>query len=247
MTLKKRYSGSALGIGWSLVRPILFIFVYWFGIQIGIRGNRQLDGNIPYIFWLMCGIIAWFFLSDILQRGIGSIRGDSYLVTKVVYPVETIPIYYTISLFFIHLMLLLLVTIVLLIFGYFPGIYLLQIIYYTGFMFFFACVLCIFLSTLSVISKDFEQLVRSTSMIFFWLSPVLWTPSKAMEGSLLFKILKLNPFYYFIQGYRDTFLSKIWFFERPVYTIYMIVFTILFTLFTSYMYKRLRNEFSDVL
>ncbi|MGN8913936.1 ABC transporter permease [Anaerofustis butyriciformans] len=247
MTLKKRYSGSALGVGWSLVKPILFIFVYWFGIQIGIRGGKSIDGDIPFIFWLMTGIIAWFFINDILNIGISSIRRDSFLVTKVVYPVETIPVYNVMSLFFTHLILLALVFIVLFIFGYYPDIYYLQIIYYTGFLFFFGCVLCTFLSTLAVISRDFEQLVKSTTMIFFWLSPVIWTPSKAIEGSLLFKILKLNPFYYFIQGYRDTFLSKIWFFERPAYTIYIIIFTLLFTLLTAYLYKRLHNEFSDVL
>lgn len=247
MTLKKRYSGSALGVGWSLVKPILFIFVYWFGIQIGIRGGKPMDGNIPFIFWLMAGIIAWFYINDVMHIGISSIRRDSYLVTKVVFPVETIPIYNVMSLFFTHLILLALVFIVLLIFGYYPNIYYLQLLYYTGFLFFFSCVLCTFLSTLSVISRDFEQLVKSTTMIFFWLSPVVWSPSKLAEGSLLFKILKLNPFYYFIQGYRDTFLFKTWFFERPAYTIYMIVFTLLFTLLTAYLYKKLHNEFSDVL
>lgn len=247
MTLKKRYSGSALGVGWSLVKPTLFIFVYWFGIQIGIRGGKPMDGNVPFIFWLMSGIIAWFFINDIMHIGISSIRRDSYLVTKVVFPVETIPIYNVMSLFFTHLILLALVFIVLFICGYYPNIYYLQIIYYTGFLFFFGCVLCTFLSTLSVISRDFEQLIKSTTMIFFWLSPVVWAPSKLAEGSLLFKILKLNPFYYFIQGYRDTFLNKIWFFERPAYTIYMLVFTLLFTLLTAYLYKKLHNEFSDVL
>lgn len=247
MTLKKRYSGSALGVGWSLVKPILFIFVYWFGIQIGIRGGKPMDGNIPFIFWLMAGIIAWFYINDVMHIGISSIRRDSYLVTKVVFPIETIPIYNVMSLFFTHLILLALVFIVLLIFGYYPNIYYLQLLYYTGFLFFFSCVLCTFLSTLSVISRDFEQLVKSTTMIFFWLSPVVWSPSKLAEGSLLFKILKLNPFYYFIQGYRDTFLFKTWFFERPAYTIYMIVFTLLFTLLTAYLYKKLHNEFSDVL
>ncbi|RGD75517.1 ABC transporter permease [Anaerofustis stercorihominis] len=247
MTTKKRYSGSALGVAWSLVRPILFIFVYWFGIEIGIRGGKPIHGNIPYIFWMMSGIIAWFFISDILgSGGCGAIRRDSHLVTKVVFPVETIPIYNVISYFFTHLMLIALVIVTLAIFGYVPDLYYLQLLFYVGLLFFFICVLCTFLSTLSVISRDFEQFIKSTSMIFFWLSPVLWSPDK-LEGTILMKILKLNPFYYFIEGYRDTFIFKIWFFERPYYTIYIIVFLIIFTLVTAYLYNRLHDEFSDVL
>ncbi|MCQ4794821.1 ABC transporter permease [Anaerofustis stercorihominis] len=247
MTLKKRYSGSALGVGWSLVKPILFIFVYWFGIEIGIRGGKPIQGEIPYIFWLMTGIIAWFFINDVLNIGISSIRKDSHLVTKVVFPVETIPVYNVMALFFTHLLLLGLVVIVLAIFGFLPNIYYLQLIYYISFLFFFCCVLCTFLSTLAVVSRDFEQLVKSTTMIFFWLSPVIWTADKIGEGSILMRLLKLNPFYYFIQGYRDTFLFKIWFFERPYYTIYMIIFMIILTLVTSYLYRKLHNDFSDVL
>ncbi len=39
--LKKRYSGSFLGLAWSVVRPVLFIAVYWFGIEVGIRGENR--------------------------------------------------------------------------------------------------------------------------------------------------------------------------------------------------------------
>lgn len=247
MALKKMYSGSALGVMWSLVRPVLFIFVYWFGIEIGIRGGKPVGGHIPYIFWLMTGIIAWFFISDILNGGVGAIRRDNHLVTKTVFPVETIPVYYTTAQFITHLMLLAIVIVVLAVFGYLPNIYYLQIIYYTGFMYIFCCILCTFLSTLSVISRDFEQLVKSTSMIFFWLSPIIWGADKVNDTGLLMTIMKLNPFYYFVQGYRDTFLFQKWFFERPNYTIYMLVFTIVFALLTSYLYNKLHSEFADVL
>ena len=248
MTAKKRYSGSALGLFWSLVNPILFMFVYWFGIQVGIRGGKPISGDIPYLFWMMPGIIAWFFVRDILNRGCGAIRRDSHLVTKVVFPVETIPVYTVISYGFTHMMLLGIVTVILAVFGHFyPDIYYIQILYYGGFMFFFACVLCMFLSTLSVISRDFEHLIQSTSMIFFWLSPILWSPDRLGEGSLAMRLIKLNPFYYFVSGYRDCFIFKKWFWERPNYTIYMIVFTIIFTWVTTYLYNKLHDEFADVL
>jgi len=245
MTLDKMYSGSTLGVIWALVNPILFILVYWFGMQIGIRGGKAIAGHIPYIFWMMSGIIAWFFIRDILQKSIGCIRRDRHLVTKVVFPVDTIPVYSTMALFFIHLVLFAIVFLVLAIFGYFPDIYYLQFIYYIGFMFIFGCILSTFLSTLSVISLDFQNLVRTTSMIFFWLSPVLWSADRA--GHILQVVIKLNPFYYFIQGYRDTFLYKIWFWERPHHTLYMILFTIVFGLITAYLYEKLHGDFSDVL
>ena len=41
--LQKKYSGAALGVVWSIVRPMLFIFVYWFTIEVGIRGARNVS------------------------------------------------------------------------------------------------------------------------------------------------------------------------------------------------------------
>ena len=50
--LKKTYSSSTLGIVWALIKPTLFVLVYWFGIQFGIRGGKGDEGE-PFLLWLV--------------------------------------------------------------------------------------------------------------------------------------------------------------------------------------------------
>ena len=88
--LKKTYHGSALGWAWAVIKPVVTIFVYWFAIAVGLRQGGDVDGY-PYILWLISGIVPWFYMGDTITGGTGCIRKYSYLVTKMQFPVTTIP------------------------------------------------------------------------------------------------------------------------------------------------------------
>lgn len=60
-------------------------------------------------------------------------------------------------------------------------------------------------------------------------------------------LLKLNPLYYIVQGYRDSFMNGLWFFEHPWHTLYFWAFVLMAGLISSKVFKRLRVHFSDVL
>ena len=59
---KSRYVGSYLGIIWAFIQPLITILVLWFVFQVGFR-SAPVDG-FPFILWLSCGLIPWFFFSD---------------------------------------------------------------------------------------------------------------------------------------------------------------------------------------
>ena len=59
-------------------------------------------------------------------------------------------------------------------------------------------------------------------------------------------ILKLNPINYFIEGYRDIFLYKRWFFEGS-YSLYIWIVIVVLALIGATVYKKLHKEFADVL
>ncbi|MGC3347919.1 ABC transporter permease, partial [Enterococcus faecium] len=60
-------------------------------------------------------------------------------------------------------------------------------------------------------------------------------------------ILKLNPLYYVVQGYRESFLSEARFWEHGTYTLYFWVFTLVMFVIGSAVLRRLKPHFSDVL
>ena len=134
--LQKTYRGAALGWAWAIIKPTVTIFVYWFAFAIGLRMSKDVNG-FPYFLWLIAGVVPWFYMSEMITGGTDCIRKYSYLVTKMKFPVSTIPTFVNISKFVIHLMLIYIVIIIFRLFGYTPDIYLLQLPFYMLLMFVF--------------------------------------------------------------------------------------------------------------
>ena len=97
--------------------------------------------------------------------------------------------------------------------------------------------------------RDLTQIINIILQVGVWLTPIMWiVETSPLQGHpVIMKILKLNPMYYIVSGYRDTFLMKTWFFQHAGWTAYFWVFTILCFLFGSWVFKRLRIHFADVL
>ena len=53
---------SNLGMLWVVLDPLIQILSYWFAFGVGIRGGKPIN-DIPYITWMLAGIVPWFFLS----------------------------------------------------------------------------------------------------------------------------------------------------------------------------------------
>lgn len=242
--LVKHYSGSVLGTAWSLAKPTLYCAVYWFVMAIGIRGSKAMEG-VPYIFWMIPGVVCWFFFSDVLAGSGSSLLSNKHLVTKLVYPVDTIPTSSVLSFFFVHLMMMGIVIAIFILFGFGIGVYLIQLPYYMlcGLVLSFA--VAFLLSALSAVSRDVKHIINSLMTALFWLTPSLWSINNLPT---VFKLIMMsNPFAYVVIGYRNCFVAKTWFFSQLPYMLYFWVFTAALILFSAFVFKKLRPEFADVL
>ncbi|MFZ7119667.1 MAG: ABC transporter permease [Eubacteriaceae bacterium] len=241
--LDKKYSGAALGVIWALVKPMLFIFVYWFAIEVGIRGNKDVGG--PFILWLISGIIPWFYISETLIYGGTSLRQNKHLITKMVYPISTIPTFRVLSQLYVHIAMVVITIIIFMISGHPPDVYYLQLFYYLACIFLFMTLTSWLTSALVVVSRDFEHLLKSITTMLFWMTPIIWSLENLQKP--LNYIIMLNPIYYFVKGYRDIFFNKEWFFENINYTLYFWGVMIVLALLGSFVFNRLKDEFSDIL
>ena len=75
---KTRYAGSYFGMFWAFVNPVITILVFWFVFQVGFRSSSV--QGVPFILWLSCGLIPWFFFSDAWANVTGSFIDYSYLI-----------------------------------------------------------------------------------------------------------------------------------------------------------------------
>ena len=212
--LVKTFSGSALGWAWAVIKPAVVIFVFWFAFDVGLRlAKGDMDNGYPFILWLMAGIIPWFFMEEMLTQGANSLRQYSYLVTKMRFPIATIPTFVGISKLYVHLFLVGLMIVFFLFYGFKPDIYMLQLPIYMFLMVLFFIAWAQFSSLLTCISKDFYNLVGSATTALFWMSGILYDINTMIVPGWLKIILMLNPITFVASGYRNVFIYKVWIWE----------------------------------
>lgn len=243
--LIKTYRGSALGWSWAIIKPVVTIFVYWFAFSIGLRAGKDVNGY-PFFLWLIAGVIPWFYMGDMITGGTNCIRKYRYLVTKMKFPVSTIPTFVSISNIIVNIVLLIIVILIFCMFGYPPDIYILQLPFYLLLSFIFFTLWALFSSFIGAISKDFVNLVKSFITAIFWLSGILWNADK-IAIPWLKKFLMLNPVTFLVNGFRNCFINKIWFWEQPRRLLYFCIITLILLIAALWSYKKLRKDIADVL
>lgn len=238
-----KYLGSYLGIIWAFVQPTITILIFWFVFQVGFK-STPVD-NFPFVLWLLSGMVPWFFFSDSLSNATNAIIENSYLVKKVVFRVSVLPIIKITSVLFIHLFFIVVLFIMFMIYGYKPSIYNLQVIYFLLATIILVLGITWITSSLVIFLRDIGQIVGMVLQFAFWLTPIFWSIQLVPEKYHV--VLKLNPMYYIVEGYRNTFIYHQWFWERPVLTIYFWAVTLFLFAVGAIMFKRLRPHFADVL
>jgi teichoic acid transport system permease protein len=242
--LIKTYRGTALGWAWAVIKPTVTIAIYWVTFSVGLRAPRLIEGY-QYFIWLIVGLVPWFYMSEMLTQGTEAMRGYRHLITKMNFPVSTIPTFVSLSKLFVNLCMIAITIIIYIGMGYPLDIYILQLPFYILAMFFFFTGWSLFSSPLAAISKDFSNLVKSFTTGIFWLSAIIWD-SRSVSNRLFSLFLKVNPITYIVQGFRDIFIYKQWFFEKKETLVFFGVLIIMWTLGIHF-YKKLRKDIPDVL
>ena len=243
--LVKTYRGAALGWAWAIIKPAVTIFVYWFAFEIGLRAGKDVNG-FPFFLWLIAGLIPWFYMNNMITSGTDSIRKYSYLVTKMKFPISTIPTFVSISKFIVHILLITITIGIFVLMGRMPTIYMLQLPFYMLLNLIFFTVFSLLSGLLASMSKDFANLVKSFVTAIFWLSGIVWNIN-TISIPWLKSFLMINPVTFLVEGYRNCFIHQTWFWEQPKRLMYFAVITLVMLILAVWTYKRLRKEIPDVL
>ena len=242
--IKGKYQMHYLGALWQFLSPLLQVCVYWFIFGVGIR-NGEPVGDTPFFIWLLIGLIPWFFISPSIVQGSNSIYNKINLVSKMKFPVSILPSITIISNTFNFIIMLIVLGIVIFLYDINLGIYLVQLPYYFLCLFSLLYAITILCSTISAIIRDFQLMLQSMMRMFFFLTPILWTVDNFPEKYQT--IIKLNPFGYIIEGFRDAILSQGWFFEDWRYMFYFWSFTLLILFLGSILHESFKKKFIDYL
>lgn len=241
--LKSKYAGSFFGIVWSFISPLVTIGVFYFVFQVGFR-NPPVE-NIEFVLWISPAYLAWNYFLEMILNCSGCLFEYSYLVKKIKFDTKMIPLVKVFSSTYIHFFFILFIFCLFLMYGYAPKLIWLQVFYYTFCLVVFSVGLSLVCSAVTVFFKDFSQIVNVVLQIGFWATPIFWNASSLSPAIL--NILKLNPVFYIIQGYRDSFITGIPFWEHNTMTIYFWVFTLVILVIGMKVFKKLKHHFADIL
>lgn len=240
---KSRYLGSILGILWAFILPIVNLGIIWFALGLGLRANTTQE--LPYILWLVTGMFPWSFFSDSILSASNSVVDKSYLVKKVVFQVELLPVIKIVAAFFPFLFLSVVMFLLFLSYGFMPSIYWLQIPYFVFCLLILVLSISWFTSAVVVFYRDMGHLVAVALQLGFWLTPIFWNPEH-LPANLRF-FVHLNPVFYIVNGYRNSFVYKVWFWQEPLATVYFWSLILIVGGLGIFVFRRLRPQFADVL
>lgn len=247
---KTKFAGSYLGIIWAFVQPVITILVYWFVFEKGFKPaaiNNAAGVEVPFVLWLIAGMVPWFFFNDALSGGTRALLDYSYLVKKVVFQIDILPVVKIISAVFVHLFFLIFAIILYALYGYYPDFYTLQVVYYSVCLIVLVLGISYLTSAVVVFFRDLNQVINIVLQVGVWVTPIMWNIDTMNISPILKSILKLNPLFYVVQGYRDALIGKIAFWERWELTLYFWVMTLAFVGLGNYVFRKLRMHFADVL
>lgn len=247
---KTRFSGSFFGVFWAFVQPVVITIVFWFVFEHALHvGGARLAGGVevPFVLFLVSGLVPWFFFSESLNGGTGALLGYSYLVKKVVFQISILPIVKVTAAVFVHLFFVCFILLLFTLMGYFPGIYALQIIYYSAGLFLLVLGISYLTCSIVVFFRDLTELINIVLQVGIWATPILWNLENLTNNPVVVRIFRLNPVYYVVSGYRNSLISGIGFWERPMWSLYFWSFVIVIGSIGILTFRRLKVHFADVL
>lgn len=100
---RRKYAGSALGSLWAFLQPMVTIVLYWFVFQLGFKSQPVND--FPFILWLITGLVPWFFVSEAIVNATASLIDYSYLVKKILFDINILPLAKVLSTLLVQLQL----------------------------------------------------------------------------------------------------------------------------------------------
>lgn len=242
---KTRFAASYLGIVWAFVQPIITVIIYVFVFQYGFRSVAPVEG-VTYVLWLVAGIVPWFFFQEALLTATNCLIEYSYLVKKVVFKIDILPLVKILSAVFVHIFFIGITIGLYLVSGRTLTIHIIQVVYYSLCAIALVISITYMTSAVIVFFRDLGQIVNIVLQFSMWLTPIMWDISM-IRNPVLSQLIKLNPMYYIVYGYRDAFYNQTWFWKRPVLTIYFWGLIFIFVMIGVYVFRKLEKHFADVL
>jgi lipopolysaccharide transport system permease protein len=212
--IRVRYKQSLLGVAWAFLMPLIqtAVMVGIFQFSGVFHIDRKSTDNMPYLLFVLAGIIPWTLFNATLASTVECLTRNSRLVTKIYFPREVFPlatvagslvdftiaqsvfipvyVYYVVRDSAVHAgpMLLLL-----------PGILLVQVLFLAG--------LSLMISMANLFFRDVKYVMTFVLQMWFFATNVAY-PLRFAGHPRLQWIASINPMIAILNAYRDCLMGN---------------------------------------
>ena len=241
--LLTKYKGSLLGFIWVFLSPILLLALYSAVFQYVFKAKWDISGeNSNFTIAIFCGLSPYFYITELMGKSSELIKNNGNLVKKVVFNRLVLPLsttFTSLATLAINFTLLLIASKVL-----DDQLSLIQFSVYLYIipLFFIGFSTSIFLACLGAYFKDLVNIINFINPVLTFISPVFFSSHKI---SPIFRhIMDYNPLTHMIFGIRQIILYDTFdFYNFLALTISGIILTLL----AVFLFKKLEEDFSDLI
>ena len=198
-----RYKQMAFGSLWLVLQPFYTIILNT--LVFGVLAKLPSDG-LPFPLFNYAAVLPWTFFAGALNRTAGSISSNQGLISKVYFPRLVVPIVATLSGlldFFVSFGLFL---VMMLYFGFTPGIKILTVPLFFGLATITALGIGLCLASLQAWFRDVGFMLGYILQAWLYLTPVVYSSSVVPEQWRF--LYFLNPMTTVVEGFRWALLGS---------------------------------------
>jgi len=245
--LRARYKGSALGLLWYLVNPLLLMAVY--GLIFGVFIKSATTSEHDYLLFLFVGLIVWLFFSQALLAAATALTEQASLVSRVRFPRLAIPAsVVTVQMITFCALLLLVLPVAAGVRGIL-GAPLLLLVPLVACLYAFVLGVCLVASILHAYFRDVHPILSALLLPWFFLTPIYFVPEKApgVAGSSVARTFLewVNPIAPFIRALRAVVYGGVW--PSAGELAYVAIAAVLALAAGQALFRRLEGELAVVL
>jgi ABC-type polysaccharide/polyol phosphate export permease len=204
--LRRKYQGSALGVAWYVVNPLVLMGAYYlmFGVVFKVAQHED------YPLFLMVGLVVWIFFSQSLLSAAPALLDQGSLIRKARFPRETIPAaVVTVQAVTFASVLAVVAVVTIALRGAGSSLVLLPLL--LAALFAFVLGLALLVSVLHAYFRDVAPILAAILLPWFFLSPIFFTPDDITNNDAARAALEwLNPVAPFITSIRGVIWGGLW-------------------------------------
>ena len=203
--LRIRYARSVLGYLWTLIDPLAMALVFY--LEFGVIFGRKDVENIPFIVFLLCGLLPWNWFNNTINESARAIYADRQLVRSTNIPRELWVVRIVIAKGVEHLLSLPILALFVVIFVASGSLdlnwRLVWILPALAVEFVLLIGMGLVMAPVTALVDDFIRIVRIGLRVLFYLTPIIYSPDLVTEKApWATSITLLNPLTGIAEMYR---------------------------------------------